>query len=206
MGDSAGPTLRERRKAETSARISAVARRLTAARGLQGFTVEEVCEEVGVSRRTFFNYFHSKDDAIVGRSVDALDETAVDAFLAARPGGLSGISPRLLDDLADLTIASLELIGLTPEMAASFIAAVEREPQLLSKMIRSGTERDRALMALVEHREGLEPGDARAEAAVLITGALFRASAERFLRPGNTEPFDVLVRRGLDAARAVFSA
>jgi hypothetical protein len=90
-------------------------------------------------------------------------------------------------------------------VAASFIAAVEREPQLLAKMIRSGTERDRALIALVEEREGLETGDPRAEAAVLITGALFRASAERFLRPGNTQPFDVLVRRGLQAARGLLA-
>ena len=58
--------LRERKRAATRTAITAVARSLTAEHGLNGFTVEEVCEAAGISRRTFFNYFQSKEDAIIG--------------------------------------------------------------------------------------------------------------------------------------------
>ncbi len=34
-------------------------------RGLHGFVVEDVTAEVGVSRRTFFNYFTRKEEAVV---------------------------------------------------------------------------------------------------------------------------------------------
>src|SRR3954471_703362 len=44
----------ERRMADTAERMMAVARRLTAERGLSGFTIDELCADVGVSRRTFF--------------------------------------------------------------------------------------------------------------------------------------------------------
>src|SRR3954453_11482247 len=88
--------VRERRRAETSLRITEVARRLTAERGLHGFTVEQVCEEVGTSRRTFFNYFPAKDDAIIGSPEDVLDPAAVERFLASGPRG-GAVGPELID-------------------------------------------------------------------------------------------------------------
>ena len=34
--------------------------------GLDGFTMEQLAERVGVSRRTLFYYFPAKDDAVLG--------------------------------------------------------------------------------------------------------------------------------------------
>ena len=189
--------------AETRAQLTLAARRLTAAHGLNGFTVEELCEQVGVARRTFFNYFHSKEDAIIGHSDDTLQPSVVEAFLAA--GDRNGeIGPALLSDLAGIAIAEINRIGISPDEAAGFIAAVDKEPQLLRRLLQSGAERERFLVALIEEREGLAPGDRRAEAAVLIFSALVRSSCERFFTPGNTIPFDSLLYDALGAARAVF--
>lgn len=86
MSESASPIgLREQRKEETRRSLTSLARRLTAERGLNGFTLEELCAEVGVSRRTFFNYFPAKEAAIVGHTDDFLDEVAVQRFFDARP-------------------------------------------------------------------------------------------------------------------------
>lgn len=203
MSESATSGLRERRMAETRAQLTLAARRLTTAHGLSGFTIEELCEQVGVSRRTFFNYFHSKEDAIIGHSDDTLQPNVVEAFLAG--GDREGeIGPRLLDDLAGLAIAEINRIGISPDEAAEFIAAVDKEPQLLRRLLQSGAERERFLTALIEEREGLPAGDRRAEAAVLIFTALVRSSCERFFIPGNTAPFDSLLYEALGAARAVF--
>ena len=173
---------------------------------MSGFTVEELCASVGVSRRTFFNYFPTKEAALVGHAVDQFDEAAIDAFMTSGNRRVGELSPGLLDDLAGLIIGQVQRIGVTPDEVAGFIAAVEREPQLLHSMIRSGAAVDDYLTQLVEWREGLLPGDARPTAAVQVLGALSRSSLERFFRPGNTEPFDQILRGALAAASEVFSS
>ncbi len=199
--------LRERKMAQTSHRLTALARSWTAGRGSTGFTVEELCEAVGVSRRTFFNYFASKEDAILGfpirRDIDELDE----AFAAGGAGERmpSGLSKSLLDDLTELAVARWELDGVTAEEATQLFAAIDHEPRLLARMLERSRSQEAGDIALVERREDLRAGDLRAATAVQLIGAVFRASVEEFLGHRNSDPFhDVLARR-LAAARSVFS-
>ena len=186
-------------------RLTTAARALTADRGLSGFTVEELCEQVGVSRRTFFNYFPGKEDAIVGHGDDSLDDDVVAWFVS---GGATAGAPSatLLDDLVALTAAEIERIAVTPGELAAFIAAITTEPDILRRFMDSGAALDRRLVALVEEREGLTAGDPRAEAAVLTVGALTRRACERFFAPGNAIPFRELAAGALSAARDVYRA
>jgi AcrR family transcriptional regulator len=197
---------RSRRRAESRLAITTLARRLTAERGLTGFTVEELCERVGISRRTFFNYFGSKEQAVIGQHEDWLDGPAVADFLAARPEGTVGLSPTLMADLAELAIAHVHLVGVSPDEAREFIAAVDREPQLLRAFLNANAEQERRLAELVAEREGIPVGDPVAQTAVVLIGGLVRRSAETFFTPGNAEPFDSLLRNHLTAAQAIFAA
>ena len=180
MGDSA-TGLRERRTQRTAHDLSAAARRLTARSGLSGFTVEELCDEVGVSRRTFFNYFASKEHAVLGRSLRRDDGEALDAFLAGGERRAGRVSPSLLEDLAALHVARWAGLDITRETFAQMRETLEREPRLHARLVEMLQEDERADAALVARREGLPADDPLASTAVHLIGALGRASAWEYL-------------------------
>src|SRR5437764_4054554 len=69
--------LRERKKQETRRALSWAAVRLTVERGLGNVLVEDIAAEVGVSPRTFNNYFSSKAEAISARHLDRVRQIVV---------------------------------------------------------------------------------------------------------------------------------
>ncbi|MGA5795657.1 TetR family transcriptional regulator [Streptomyces cellulosae] len=83
--DAVGGGLRERKKRATRAALAEAAVRLAAEHGADQVTVEAISAAAGVSVRTFFNYFDSRDDAFVVVDADA-SERVRQAFLAAPPG------------------------------------------------------------------------------------------------------------------------
>ena len=204
MADSAEST-REQRRVETTRALIGAARRFTAESGLAGFTIEQLCSEAAVSRRTFFNYFHSKEDAVLGIPLERSDAAEVARFLTSREMEGPGISPTLLRDLAALTEARWRAVDLAPDTFAALLAAVEREPRLLGRMLQIGMEGEQLDARLVEQREGLPSGDPRAAAAAQIIGSLARAAAGELLQPGNTDTFTDIFERRIGAARELFA-
>jgi AcrR family transcriptional regulator len=75
--------LRERKKQDTRVALRTAALQLTAERGLDKVTVEEIAAAADVSVRTFFNYFSSKEEAVIGADPDWM--VKVVDILAARP-------------------------------------------------------------------------------------------------------------------------
>ncbi|MFF8638087.1 TetR/AcrR family transcriptional regulator [Streptomyces pilosus] len=107
--DAAGGGLRERKKRATRAALTEAAVRLAAEHGADHVTVEAISAAAGVSVRTFFNYFDSRDDAFV----------VVDADVGVR------VRRSLLDAPADLT--PLEALR---EALAAELAEAERQHEL----------------------------------------------------------------------------
>lgn len=56
--------LRERKRRQTQQRIAEVGQRLFLSKGYDSTTLDAIAAEAGISRRTFFSYFKSKDDII----------------------------------------------------------------------------------------------------------------------------------------------
>ncbi|MDO5668567.1 MAG: TetR family transcriptional regulator [Corynebacterium sp.] len=59
-------SLRERKRLATRRRIEDAATALVEKHGFDNVTVEDICRAADISRRTFFNYMDSKDEAILG--------------------------------------------------------------------------------------------------------------------------------------------
>lgn len=151
------PSAQSARRRKTRLSITRNARELTAEHGFAGFTIEQLCDRVGISRRTFFNYFPAKIDAVFGHDADALPRGAIERFMAARPAGVTGISPTLQADLIALVLEQLSLDEQAILSTHGFFAAIQREPELLERMMQLGPERASQFLKLVATREGVEP-------------------------------------------------
>ncbi len=57
-------SLRERKRRETRQRIAEIGLRLFLASGYENTTLDAIAAEAGISRRTFFSYFKSKEDIL----------------------------------------------------------------------------------------------------------------------------------------------
>lgn len=145
---------RDRKKSETRDALRAAALRLALEHGYDQLTVEAITAEADVSLRTFFNYFSSKDDALLAPDVDRAAELA--RALVARPAAeppvvalravFLGLAD-LLEERQPLWQARNALLRanphLWPRMAAGFVAFERSLAEAVAA--RTGTDPDRDL-------------------------------------------------------------
>ncbi|ONI84735.1 TetR family transcriptional regulator [Saccharothrix sp. ALI-22-I] len=140
--------LRERKKLATRTALADAALRLCVEHGLDGVTVEQVANDAGVSLRTFFNYFSSKEEAVVAG--DAATAAAFVQTFAGRPESepvLQALHRALVETVPD---------RIDPERVAQ-LRVLRRTPALLPHQIAAFVARERELAAAVAARVGLDP-------------------------------------------------
>lgn len=98
--------LRERRRAETWAEIHEAAALLAVERGIDHTTIEAIAGHAGVSARTFFNYFRSKEDAVLGLREPSLDRNLLSELSLEQE--LLGQVSRLLLAVAQTALGSTD--------------------------------------------------------------------------------------------------
>ncbi|MBE7209800.1 MAG: TetR family transcriptional regulator [Gluconacetobacter diazotrophicus] len=101
-GDDQEPAAVGGRRERVRGRIAAAGVRLFLDRGYEATTLDAIAEAAGVSRRTFFNYFASKDDVLLARPGQGFAD-AVGPALRSRSA-----AERPLDAARDTLI---ELVG-----------------------------------------------------------------------------------------------
>jgi AcrR family transcriptional regulator len=193
----AAPGLRERKKDETREALRAAAIRLFLERDPSAVTVNDICEAARVSRRTFFNYFESKESALFAWDERLTDEFA--ANLAARPPreppftALRRAMDETMPSLAAQTgwNARKELFGAYPELRTKTLHAVFR---LEARLVDTLTDR------IGCPEDGLYP---RLLAAA--TGSAFRAALTTWTPETGIEGLRVLIDQAFDHLAAGLS-
>lgn len=168
------PGLRERKKRETRLSLATAALRLAAERGPERVTVEAISDAAGVSPRTFFNYFASKDEAILG--VDPEASADLRARLEARPPGEAP-----LDALQHVLVAESEALEGSMEAWATRMRLVREFPALFPMYVARFATVERALVEAIAARESLD-ADVDAYPALVAAAALttMRVTVDRW--------------------------
>lgn len=185
------------RRLSTAERIHRYAQVLTDERGLDGFTMDELAQDAEVSRRTLFNYYPSKIDAVLGEW-PLFDDDDVDEFRAGGPDG------DLINDLYALVRGVLEIKVSDREVLERGRRIMLKEPRLMTRAHARYQELSAEIIEHIEVRQGTT--FVHAQVAVSILGAIFDASLESFLRDDRDRPFTEHFDENLTAARQLLGA
>lgn len=144
------PSLRERNRQEAWTAIHEAASAAALEGGLAAATVEVIVARAGVSRRTFFNYFHTKEDAILGLREPVLADDAVAAFRAA--------GREVVGDAVHLMAAVMRTAGPAGMADQRPRTVLQRVPELLTRLKQHVTDVQQLVEPLIAERLHGEPG------------------------------------------------
>ena len=171
--------LRDRKRANTHARIQAEGLRLFLERGFEATTLDEVAEAAEVSRRTLLNYFGSKEEIVLSAKAGFPQQVA-DA-VAARPADeplLDMVENALLDlarqPLSDEMKAVAVLIHATPSLKAGDQAKYAQVEQLLAEALAT--------------RKGLAPDDIACRVVAGTAVSILKLSVDAWLAQPDAPP------------------
>jgi AcrR family transcriptional regulator len=159
------PSLRQRKQEVVRVALSAAAEELFLSRGFERTTVEQIARAAGVSRRTFFRYYESKEDVMVERS-DRLGERLL-TELAARPRE----EPPLLA-IRNALVPAVEA-GLEERDLIRYAIRLLRETSALRRAMMERRNRlEERIAALMARRLGVGPDDNTPMLLAFLTRAL----------------------------------
>lgn len=147
--------------------IIAAAQRLAVEHGYSGFTVEELAEAVGVSRRTLFNHVASKEEAVLGMLPVLTDEQVA----TLRAGGPTG------DLVEDLVITAIDSLGGDDSTAQEWQRlhdVIQRNPELLVRVQEHVDALSASLIGHLGARDGVGQEQAKIVLSV-VAGLIGRA-------------------------------
>lgn len=177
----------DRKKRATRAELRRAAVALVADRGLQAVTVDEIAAAAGVSTRTFFNYFPTKEDAVAGWDAELMTELA--SHLRDRPAdepALDALAASLQEVLAPGAVGTAEADALLQRLRV-----VQADPHLVAHQVRRFGEIERQLVAALAERRGTDPEhDHYAALVVASVLAAGRAALMAWCADGGRWPLD----------------
>jgi AcrR family transcriptional regulator len=170
--------LRERTRRAVRAELAELALGLFVERGYERTTVEDIAAAAGLSRRSFFRYFPTKEDVLFG-DVDELAEQIADD-IRARPGDedvWACLHAVLRDWEPRIHAAQRELTGLR---------LIETTPALRARLHQKRDELRDRISAALRGRPGTPLDTFTADLLTAAAGAALDAVAREWLRSDGT--------------------
>lgn len=165
---------RERKKRATRAALSEAALRLSVERGIDNVTVEQIADEADVSLRTFFNYFSSKEEAVVAGDV-ATAEALVEVFRDRPP------EESVLEALRH-AVLEVGREHYADRDRVRQLRVMRRNPSLLAHQLAAYADQERSLAAAVAQRVGVDADRELYPALVAATAmAGLRVAVQRWV-------------------------
>ena len=195
MSETSG--LRERKKAQTRQALTAAAIRLSIERGSPDrVTIEEISEAAEVSPRTFFNYFSSKEEAILG--VDPEQRGALRAELELRPAEECPV-----EALRAALLTSVEDIEENAELWAQRLQLVRDHPALSPGYVASFADFERGLIEAMAARLERDPDDDPYPSLIVATAlTVMRVTVKHWQAAGEARPLSELLDSAFDQLAA----
>ncbi len=195
--------LRERKRAQTRRRLEEAAIGLALRDGLDKVTIDAISERADVSRRTFFNYFDSKDDAILGVSPPDVSPETLTRHLARYDGS------DLVESIIGLIIAVLGPSIDEPALHESRLEVIRQHPQLLERMLARMarvTEQLTAAASTLIARNGEVSGDRPvsdgvAETLLMTCAGAVRAATKQWSTTSTDLSLEELEQRAVSLVR-----
>lgn len=186
---------------EKRARIRSEASRLTVERGFDGFTMDDLAERVGVSRRTLFNVVPDKESTVLGLAPDF--KTGAEACLF-RAGGPSG---RLAPDLIEMFEAVMARLSGTDSAAATqtvadhllYTEVLAADPKVLAMANARARQHTQEIAELIVEREGWPAEDLRARTLAVSLGSLIGVAFDEAARRGGSTAVTEIFREVIDS-------
>lgn len=179
--DPDGLGLRERKKLATRRALQRAALALAAERGPE-VTVDEICGDVDVSPRTFFNYFSCKEEAILGELPAVPPDDVLAPFEAGGPSG------DVVTDLRDVLAPHLQASLPTVRELHLRRRVLEHHPELLPHMMGAFMAIERRLVLAAARRAGTDADTARAQVIGGVASVAMRLSVHRWTATGGVDP------------------
>ena len=204
LDSSDGTGLRDRKRQETRARLEEAAVTLVLRDGLEQTTIGTISELADVSPRTFFNYFDSKDSAILGlRHLEISDETVSD--YVARDDGTD-----LVGSVVHLLFAVMDAPVSRPTIREDRLEILRRYPQILGSQLAQMTlmtgrlsEAVLGLLAREPRFFGLAAAEQAAYADLILAlcGGAVRVAMRQSAGAGPGAPHEDLEQRAISLVK-----
>lgn len=187
--------LRERNRERNRTALADAALRLFTERGFDAVTVDDIAEAAGVSRRTFFRYFESKEDAVLPYEQERLDDLR--RALAGRPHDEPVLATlrRATTALAADQLAD----GVARQESMARMDILADNPSVLARNLERQSRMADELSAVVADHLGVDPATS-IEAQVVAGAAIaaVRAAATVWWTTGGTADFTSLLDEAFD--------
>lgn len=152
------PGLRERKKARTHKQLQDAALQMFLEHGFDQVTIDDIAAAVEVSKSTFYRYFESKEDVLLGNSAErlasvrqAIDRRPTDqpVLAAVREAMVSLVGQ--YDEARDATLLKAQVMAVSPSLKARNLEQQAAWESMVADFVRSRLpmSRERELHARV---------------------------------------------------------